>query len=71
MPEWLSCTLWSGGIGLVAGVLCALLHEWWAIRPLRRRCWRAALTLAQLRATPEGRACLAHHAALTDREDDA
>lgn len=62
MAAWLSCTLWSGAMGLVAGVLCALLHEWWHIRPLRRRVWRAELTLAQLRATPEGRACLEHHA---------
>ena len=49
MTEWLSCALWSLGWGLVAGVSVALLHAWWHIGPLRRRCWEAERALAQLR----------------------
>jgi hypothetical protein len=59
MPEWLSCVLWSALTGLAAGVVVALLHEWWHIGPLRRRCGRAEILLAQLAADPEGQALLA------------
>jgi hypothetical protein len=74
MPEWPWCLLSSGLLGLVAGGLVALLHDWWHIGPLRRRCWQAEITLAQLRADPEGQALLERHAALRrltdDREDE-
>jgi hypothetical protein len=72
MAEWLSYILWSGLLGGLVGALVALLHEWWYIGPLRRRCWRAEITLAQLRADPEGQALLERLAALrrlTDEED--
>jgi hypothetical protein len=70
MPEWLWCALMSFPVGLFAGGLVASLHEWWHIGPLRRRCWRAEITLAQLRADPEGAALLARHEALHRRTDD-
>lgn len=58
MAEVLWAILVGLGTGTVAGGLVAVLHEWWHIAPLRRRCWRAELTLAQLRADPEGLALL-------------
>jgi hypothetical protein len=64
MPDWPWCLLLSGLLGLGAGVLVAALHEWLHIGPLRRRCWRAEITLAQLRADPEGLALLERLAAL-------
>jgi hypothetical protein len=70
MSEWLWCMLWSGMLGGVVGALVALLHEWWHIGPLRRRCWRAEITLAQLRADHEGRVLLERHAALRRLTDD-
>lgn len=74
MPEMLWAILVGLGTGTVAGVLVASLHEWWHIGPLRRRCWRAEITLAQLRADPDGQALLERYAALRrltdDREDE-
>jgi hypothetical protein len=49
MPEWVSCTLWSGLVGLVAGGRVASLHEWWHIGPLRRRCWQAEVSHSALK----------------------
>lgn len=64
MPEVLWAILVGLGTGCVAGVLVASLHEWWLIMPLRRRCWQAESTLAQLRADPEGQALLERLAAV-------
>jgi hypothetical protein len=70
MAEWSWCLLGSGMLGGVVGALLALLHEWWHIGPLRRRCWRAESTLAHLRADPEGQALLERHAALRRLTND-
>jgi len=58
MTEVLWAILIGLGTGGVAGLLVASLHEWLHIRPLRKRCWQAEITLAQLRADPEGQALL-------------
>jgi hypothetical protein len=71
MPEVLWAILVGLGTGSVAGILVASLHEWLHIGPLRRRCWQAEITLAQLRADPEGAAMLARLAARRRRTDDA
>jgi hypothetical protein len=64
MTEWPWCLLVSGLLGLGAGGLVAALHEWCYLGSLRRRCWRAEITLAHLRADPEGQALLERLAAL-------
>jgi hypothetical protein len=64
MPEVLWAILVGLGTGCVAGILVASLHEWWSIVPLRKRCWQAEITLAQIRADPEGAALLERYEAL-------
>jgi hypothetical protein len=57
MPD-VSTWIASAFGGMVVGTLLALLTEGLYLGRLRRRCWRAERTLAQIRADPEGQALL-------------